>query len=273
MKRGLAVNECLSITQGRKFSRMGDYNEFANANETRQTRNAFGDADVSLLEPGDIRLVMQDDVVITSVATLLKAPVESILRNVAERVFHQNDVRGHFSIDRKVECFDQILSYLKYGKIPEEVSTNEDLREKLLAEARYYNIKNLIKLIHEINGGGQEVSLETSLPPLLCGQIRLIIGERMFETSVMTLQNACLDSKLWKIGKLYENTDNQSGMYFIDRKPDFFKHVLEYIRYGTVPRAAIRNDFQLCEALLQEARFYGEPGMVQEIQRCIESND
>ena len=95
----------------------------------------------------------------------------------------------------------------------------------------------------------------------------------MFETSVMTLHETCVDSKLWKIGKLYENTQNQSGMYFIDRKPDFFKHVLEYIRYGTVPRAAIRNDSQLREALLQEARFYQQSGMVQEIQRCIESNE
>ena len=241
--------------------------EAANANATR---NAFGEADVSLLEQGDIRLVMQDDVVITSVATLLKAPVRSILRKVAEKVFRQKDVRGHFSIDRKAEHFDHILNYLRYENVPDGVNTSEEFREKLLIEARYYNIESLIKLINEIKGG-QENSVERSLPPLIYGQIRLIIGGRMFDTSIVTLQETSVDSKLWRIGKIYENTPNQSGIFFIDRKPDLFKYVLEYIRYETVPRDGVRNDLYFREALLREARFYQQNGMAQEIQRCIDS--
>jgi hypothetical protein len=52
-------------------------------------------------------------------------------------------------IDRDGKLFAHILAYLRTDSVPSEVMTNEALRQKLILEAKYYHLHNLIEILTE----------------------------------------------------------------------------------------------------------------------------
>ncbi|CAF1358490.1 unnamed protein product [Adineta steineri] len=52
-------------------------------------------------------------------------------------------------IDRNGELFKHILEYLRTNKIPIDIMTNESLRQRLITEAEYFCIHNLIYILTE----------------------------------------------------------------------------------------------------------------------------
>jgi len=52
-------------------------------------------------------------------------------------------------IDRDGKLFTHILAYLRTDSVPSEVMTNEALRQKLILEANYFHLHNLIEILTE----------------------------------------------------------------------------------------------------------------------------
>jgi hypothetical protein len=50
-------------------------------------------------------------------------------------------------IDRDGKLFTHILAYLRTDTVPNDVMTNETLRQKLILEARYFHLHNLIEIL------------------------------------------------------------------------------------------------------------------------------
>ena len=229
--------------------------------------------DVENLLPGQIKLVLlnsngQPQEIFTSVSTLSRAPWTSQLRKIATKVDERRDPRGVFYIDSAADNFHHILNYLRRGTIPDEVHNDEGFRQQLLAEARYYSLDGLIRQI----GRGTEIPSmacfvrgprDTS--DLLDGEVKLMVGGTSFKTTTSTLKQAPYSSVLQVIGEKYQESDDKRGVHCIDRSPEHFNHVLEYLRNGTVSIEEAKGNFQFREALLGEARYYDLRDMASKI--------
>eukprot|EP00112_Aurelia_sp_Birch-Aquarium-sp1_P022737 Seg6512.1 transcript_id=Seg6512.1/GoldUCD/mRNA.D3Y31 product="BTB/POZ domain-containing adapter for CUL3-mediated RhoA degradation protein 1" protein_id=Seg6512.1/GoldUCD/D3Y31 len=228
--------------------------------------------DAKDLLPGQIKLVMlnsngQPQEMLTSVSTLSKAHFTSQLYKISSKVNERKDSRGVFYIDREADNFHHILNYLRYQKIPDEVNNDEGFRQQLLAEARYYNIDGLIRQI----GGGTDsgmallVGSPRDIYDLLDGEVKLMVGGTSFKTTISTLKKAPYQSVLYVIGDKYQDSEEKRGIHCIDRSPEYFNFVLEYLRNDTVPIEEARGSSQFREALLKEARYYYLPDMASKI--------
>ena len=226
--------------------------------------------DVENLLPGQIKLVMLDSngqpqgMFLTTVSTLSRADYNSQLYKIASEVRTRSDQRGVFYIDRAADTFHHILNYLRYETVPDEVNNNEGFRQQLLAEAKYYSIYGLIRQI----GRRTElcsVSLARAVNDMLDGEVELIVGGTSFKTTTSTLRMAPQFSLLRQTGYRYEESDARGGVFCIDRGPEYFDHVLEYLRNGTVPIEEVRESSEFREALLKEARYYELSDMASKI--------
>ncbi|GAB4832699.1 hypothetical protein Ancab_006716 [Ancistrocladus abbreviatus] len=101
----------------------------------------------------------------------------------------------------------------------------------------------------------EESQRETPIMGVQKDRIKFNVGGRIFETTSTTLANAGRDSFLGAMldGNWNLNTDYTSGEYFIDRNPDCFAVLLDFLRTGElfIPQ-------NIPEKLLyREAQFYG----------------
>ncbi|ESO10298.1 hypothetical protein HELRODRAFT_117017 [Helobdella robusta] len=101
--------------------------------------------------------------------------------------------------------------------------------------------------------------------------IRLNVGGRIFMTSRLTLGRDP-DSFLFRLcqedSELKTDVD-ESGAYMIDRDPDYFSPVLNYLRHG---KLILNNDLNY-EGVLEEAEFYNLACLVELIKhRMTEIN-
>lgn len=96
--------------------------------------------------------------------------------------------------------------------------------------------------------------------------VKLNVGGQLFETSVATLQKdagsmfAAMFSQRFELSKQSDNT------FFIDRDGTHFRHILNYLRIGKVPRSIIDD---IGEELLEEAEFYNLKGLIDTLPKDI----
>ena len=92
------------------------------------------------------------------------------------------------------------------------------------------------------------------------GKIKLNVGGTYFTTSRTTLSRDSL-SVLASIGSGRWEPAKEDGAYFIDRDPEIFTYVLDYLRNGSLSREVPPG---LEEALQREADFFGLQGLLKE---------
>lgn len=100
--------------------------------------------------------------------------------------------------------------------------------------------------------------------------IKLNVGGRVFATLKSTLtRNNTGDSESYFDGLLggkFVTTVDTDGSFFIDRNPEHFQMVLDYLRMGRLPEKATT-------AMLDEAQFYSLPDLVRQLQAMLDSQE
>jgi len=160
---------------------------------------------------------------------------------------------GAYFIDRDSERFRLILEYLRDGELRRGLS--EDILFGLLIEADHFH---LTKLKSEINFRLQE----------LCSVICVNVGGVRFETTRETLKREP-DSIL---ARLFEPDTTESpilikdGSLFLDRNPDTFKGVLDYLRLGELNPSTLQDE-SIIWALKKESDFLKLPKLAKLLEK------
>lgn len=95
-------------------------------------------------------------------------------------------------------------------------------------------------------------------PPIMkAAMIRLNVGGQVFATSKETLLKCGYFEPVLS-GRIPHGEDDQ-GALFLDRSPELFKHILQYLRAGTVPSR--KELWRFKHGLLAECLYYGVPGL------------
>jgi hypothetical protein len=76
-------------------------------------------------------------------------------------------------IDRDGKLFAHILAYLRTDSVPSEVMTNESLRQKLILEANYFHLHNLIEILTEPERGTLLSKEQKKILAEFCGNTEL----------------------------------------------------------------------------------------------------
>ena len=137
------------------------------------------------------------------------------------------------------EALDEAESCLKDG----HASLQEDLR--FLDEKRE-NFREMAKRLKNVHFS--EI-------------VELRIGNHKFTTSIATLQSDP-DSMLAAMFSKRFEPKQKDGAYFIDRDGTHFRHILNYLRMGEIPRDVIED---VGNELLKEAEFYNLTGLIERI--------
>lgn len=97
--------------------------------------------------------------------------------------------------------------------------------------------------------------------------VRLNVGGTIFVTTRATLESSPVPTYFNALTSdshrhLY---DDMSNALFIDRDPQHFRHILNYLRDGSIPLTRSNDDQQLLE-ILKEAQYYSIEGLVEKIK-------
>lgn len=98
------------------------------------------------------------------------------------------------------------------------------------------------------------------------GWVRLNVGGKLFVTMKQTLSSSPYFTRLLQDDERMPNAEDGSHVYFVDRDPDRFAKILNYLRDGSLCKC--KNDN--LEELRTEADFYGLDDLVQKIDELVE---
>uniref|UniRef100_A0A8C9W614 BTB/POZ domain-containing protein KCTD9 n=1 Tax=Scleropages formosus TaxID=113540 RepID=A0A8C9W614_SCLFO len=150
-------------------------------------------------------------------------------------------------------------------------------RTKLgIKASNIYNVKGgLIDDIALIRYETLLVSTERA-PEQLCfpahtDWLTLNVGGRHFTTTRSTLVNKEPDSMLahmFRDQDVWGNKRDERGAYLIDRSPDYFEPILNYLRHGQL----IVNEGINLLGVLEEARFFGMEQLAEQLEGLIKNS-
>ncbi|KAI8380393.1 hypothetical protein BD560DRAFT_432238 [Blakeslea trispora] len=161
---------------------------------------------------------------------------------------------------KKMQQLDQTFHRTKAHIYSEMEKEYEVLSISLLSQCN-----ELIKEKEEFKSKSEDTNQDKHLKQQN-EKIKLNIGGTIFETSLSTLRrdtNSLLAIMFSGRHTVFAETD---GSYFIDRDPSHFRLVLNYLRDARIPPTLLQ-DTQLCQELLQEAKYYGINGLIQLLQQ------
>eukprot|EP01132_Coremiostelium_polycephalum_P004089 gene4089-5117_t len=96
--------------------------------------------------------------------------------------------------------------------------------------------------------------------------VTLNVGGRLFSTTRSTL----LKDRESMLAKMFsdnwDSTRDSNGCYLIDRSPDYFSPIINYLRCGTI----VIDDGINVEGVYQEARFFNITGMIEKLATLVE---
>ncbi|KYQ90538.1 BTB/POZ domain-containing protein [Tieghemostelium lacteum] len=97
--------------------------------------------------------------------------------------------------------------------------------------------------------------------------ITINVGGKIFTTTRTTILSRDKDSMLAKMfSENWDSSRDVNGAYLIDRSPEYFEPILNYLRCGTI----VVNDFVNVEGVYQEARFFNITGMIEKLSQMVE---
>jgi len=126
--------------------------------------------------------------------------------------------------------------------------TNFDLLTKKIEEG----IKNRIAVL---NQHYDSMKQDHPIIQIFDNKIILDVGGELFRTTVevVTSEESLFTSMF--SGRIFVEPDPFDGSYFIDRSPQYFAYILEYLRYGKIRGLKQVDKFDK-EGILTEAYFY-----------------
>jgi len=139
-------------------------------------------------------------------------------------------------------------------------STNESLarRTELEYKSEFEKLAaDEEKLLWENDKFQSEADLVNEITQIQRGRVQVNIGGVLFNTSLTTLTK----DPYTLLKEKFSNVAPGAPPIFIDRDPLHFRHILTFLRDQTLP-PSIRNDPQIWDELLLEARFYRIEGLV-----------
>ena len=100
-------------------------------------------------------------------------------------------------------------------------------------------------------------------------KVRLNVGGTLFHTTVSTLTSPTAHSSMLSamFGSSHAHFPlelDDKGAVFLDRDPQLFRHILNYLRDGQLPLSSLSAATKL--GLLREARYFGMGGLMREVQ-------
>ncbi|KAF4109661.1 hypothetical protein G5714_008913 [Onychostoma macrolepis] len=101
--------------------------------------------------------------------------------------------------------------------------------------------------------------------------LTLNIGGRLFTTTRSTLVSKEPDSMLahmFREKDVWGNKQDERGAYLIDRSPEYFEPILNYLRHGQI----IVNEGINLLGVLEEARFFGIEQMAEQLEVAIKNS-
>jgi len=106
------------------------------------------------------------------------------------------------------------------------------------------------------------LKLEHPIIQIFDNKITLDIGGELFRTTVevITSEESLFTSMF--SGRIFVEPDPFDGSYFVDRSPQYFRYILEYLRYGKIRGLKAMDKFDK-EGLLVEAYFYELSGLAE----------
>ncbi|XP_078725517.1 BTB/POZ domain-containing protein KCTD9 [Lampetra fluviatilis] len=100
--------------------------------------------------------------------------------------------------------------------------------------------------------------------------LTLNVGGRHFTTTRGTLVNKdpnCMLAKMFDRREGWSNTRDPSGAYLIDRSPEYFEPVINFLRHGTV----IVNEGLNLQGVLEEAKFFGISPLIEQMEQLMKN--
>ena len=163
----------------------------------------------------------------TTKTTVLQAKDGILARMIRAEVTVTRDIEGNIFIDRDPKKFESILEYLRTGNW-----NGHDPKctlDQLQAEAKYFGLTTLLKSIHKKKSIKCVEQQKGERPSRI---ISFNVGGTVFATSrqtVMKYPNSML-ARICSTDVPVEKDSN--GVYFIDRDPEIFRLILNYLRNG-----------------------------------------
>ena len=99
-------------------------------------------------------------------------------------------------------------------------------------------------------------------------KVKLNVGGTLFHTTVSTLTSPTGQSSM--LHAMFAHSSHfpleldDKGAVFLDRDPQLFRHILNYLRDGSLPLSSLSAATKL--GLLREARYFGMSGLMREVQ-------
>eukprot|EP00092_Neocalanus_flemingeri_P021274 GFUD01023055.1.p1 GENE.GFUD01023055.1~~GFUD01023055.1.p1 ORF type:complete len:295 (-),score=96.88 GFUD01023055.1:88-930(-) len=159
----------------------------------------------------------------TQLSTLTAYPTSTLAKIFQSDMMHNDPVRhdGVYHLDCDPQCFQPILSWLRYGTI--SIPTSVDIRLVMMA-AKHLGLDEMAKqLDKECSGRGA-----------MTDWLKLNVGGTMFETSRATLTSHPTSS----LARMFEPNSNlppatttPDGVFQIDACPQSFSVILNWLRY------------------------------------------
>ena len=220
----------------------------------------------------------------TSLSTLTKYPDSMLGRMFSGDLPSTKDVQGNYVIDRDGKLFRYILTFLRSAKL----ILPDDFKElgMLLEEAEFFQIAPLIEEVRDhqepkppsvfmLNVGGTVYPvLREYLEPdgdtlILTEETEgNVFAEVELEEQLMQKfsDDKLIVSSTWRylvLGNLWDTINNdkcpkdQQGNYIINGDPTMFRHILNFIRYGTFHLPKDFCEFALLKWELKRLQMYG----------------
>ena len=160
-----------------------------------------------------------------------------------------------FFIDRNPDTFQYILNWIRSGCLSRDVLKDPCLKQRVLIEARFFQLPQLVMALEDdANPSSEQHDPTQPLPDHpLEAIMHLNVGGTRFQTTLETLttNERAQGSRLQAT---FENSDRPWSKinFFIDRNPELFAHILDWLRTGQLHTNLLLNH----QSFRAEAAFF-----------------
>ena len=189
------------------------------------------------------------------------------------------------SADEPVEHEDKVDSSLNAGETKAEVkckNSSGSVHDQIKKTRDVYDVlKNSViestkvfeNSLVQLNAKEQRlIKLSTKISSVnVESAIRLNVGGIIYQTSLETLSKYPGSLLAEMFSEKFDLKQGKDGSYFIDRDGSHFRHILNYLRSGTVPAISTLNADT--KEILHEAEYYGLVGLVKAINSKLDGNE